>query len=220
MKIIHNVQHLPQKAAFIYGKSLIPWKRMIWKLKLTIGIHPSEANKLHAANVESVAEFFYMQKTIMMVQPSRQEKKTSKERIRVHIDDYLVSQGSCLTGRGSKRKIYSFIHSIYTSSSATWRYSFYYREVITFRHIFTNKQWSINRTIRKNSSNTGTFLLLGFALGSTTLDFGFSFGGFSFDGISSGSSRCRFSSWCLLGGARSLGLNNSIKESLSMAYTE
>ena len=147
----------------------------------------------------------------MMVQPSRQEKKTSKERIRVHIDDYLASQGSCLTGRGSKRKIYSFIHSIYTSSSATWRYSFYYREVITFRHIFTNKQWSINRTIRKNSSNTGTFLLLGFALGSTTLDFGFSFGGFSFDGISSGSSRCRFSSWCLLGGAGSLGLNNSIK---------
>ena len=41
----------------------------------------------------------------------------------------------------------SFIHSIYTSSSATWRYSFHHREVITFRHIFTNKQWSINRTI-------------------------------------------------------------------------
>lgn len=66
----------------------------------------------------------------------------------------------------------------------------------------------------------GDFLLLGFALGGTTLDFGFSFGGFSFDGISSCGSRCRFSSWCLLGGTGSLGLNNLIKGSLSMAYTE
>ena len=60
-------------------------------------------------------------------------------------------------------------------------------------------------------------LLLGFA-GLGTFNFGgISLGGISFDGISSGGSRCRFNSWCLLGGAGSFGLNNSIKGSLSMA---
>ena len=95
------------------------------------------------------------------------EKKSNYMYV-VRIDYYLVSPSRPAVDHEPKNL--SFIHSIYTSCSTTWKYSINETR-LTFRHIFTNKRWSINRTNRKNSSRILHFLgLLFLVFGSGVLE--------------------------------------------------